>query len=207
LCPIIGEIFRAKQGVVMAKHTFSAFSVLLLATLQVGCAAMPDRVYAPRSGSDVLRPTCDTSVRYISLTARMPNGSNGDMQFNLVGDRGPPFDLWYLGYRVHSSAPGEPFELVHNSGQDSAWTRRVAIAPGNSADFNVPLFGLRPADYHRYFRIELRDSKGRSYWTPVFDLCSVSQARCECPRPGGLAVSSQASVQACPAVATRDRCE
>jgi hypothetical protein len=191
----------------MAKLTFSAFLVLLLAAMQGGCAAMPGRTDALRSSLEVVRPICDTSVRYIPLTARIRNHTNGDIEFNLDGDRGPPFDPWYLGYRVHSGAPGEPFRLVHNSGHDSVWTRTVAIAPGNSADFNTPIFGLRPADYLRYFRIELRDSKGRSYWTPVFELCSVSRTNCGCPRPGALTVSSQAPGQACPAAPARERCE
>lgn len=182
----------------MAKLRFSAFLVVLLAALQVGCVAMPERAGALRSGLEAPRPTCDTSVRYIPLAARIRNDTNRDIEFNLVGDRGPPFDLWYMGYRAHSAAPGEPFRLVHNSGQDWAWTRKVAIAPGTSADFNVPVFGLRPADYLRYFRIELRDSKGWSYWTPVFDLCSVSRASCGCPRLGALAISSQAARQTCP---------
>ena len=189
------------------KFTFSTFSVLLLAALQVACAAMPHRADVLRSSSEVLRPSCDTSVRYIALTARVQNDGNGDIEFHLDGDRGPPFDPWYMGYRVHSSAPGEPFRLVHNSGHDSVWTRTVAIAPGNSAQFNVPIFGLGPADYHRYFRIELRDSKGGSHWTPVFDLCSVSRARCRCPQLGALAISSQAPMPSCPAVSARDRCE
>jgi hypothetical protein len=191
----------------MAKLNFSAFSVLLLSALQVGCAAMPGRADAFRSSPEVLRPICDTSVRYIPLIVRIPNDSNGDVVFNLDGDRGPPFDPWYLGYRVHSSAPGEPFRLVHNSGHDSIWTRTVAIAPGSSADFNTPIFGLRPADYRRYFRIELRDSRGRSHWTPVFDLCSVSRARCGCPRLSALVVRSQAPGHACPVVPAGDRCE
>ena len=183
----------------MAKLGSCAVGVLLLVALQVGCAAMPRGAQSLRSSLAAPRPLCDTSVRYIDLAIRFRNTTNRDIGFHLVGDRGPPFDPWYLGYRVHSSAPGGPFELVHNSGHDSEWTRTVVIAPGDSADFSVPLFGLRPADYYRYFRIELRDSNRRSYWTPVFELCSVSQAGCGCPRPGGLAVTSQAPGQACPA--------
>src|SRR3990167_336957 len=203
----MGVPFRAQQGEVMVKLTFSPFPVLLLVALQVGCAAMPGRVDAFRSSPAVLSPTCDTSVKVIALTTRTPNHADRDIEFHLDGDRGPPFDPWYLGYRVHSSAPGEPFRLVHNSGHDAVWTRTVAIAPGNSAEFNIPIFGLKPADYHHYFRIELRDSKGRSYWTPVFDLCSVSRARCGCPRLGAVAVSSQAPLQSCPAAPAGDRCE
>lgn len=182
----------------MARLRFSTFSVFLLAALQVGCTAMPGRTDALSSSWDVPHPACDTSVRYIDLAARIRNTTNADIRFHLVGDRGPRLDLWYLGYRVYSSAPGGPFQLVHNSGHDSEWTRTVSIAPGDSAEFNIPIFGLRPADYHRYFRIELRDSKRRSYWTQVFELCSVSQASCGCPRSGDLAVRSQAPEQICP---------
>lgn len=191
----------------MAKLTFSAFSILLLSALPVGCAAVSGRAGSLHPSLQVPRPICDTSIRYIHLAARIRNDTNGDIRFHLDGDRGPPFDPWYLGYRVHSSAPGEPFRLVHNSGHDSVWTRTVAIAPGASADFNVPIFGLRPADYFRYFRIELRDSKGRSYWTPVFELCSVSRAICGCPRLGALAVGSQAPGQACPVAPAGERCD
>ena len=199
LCPIIGAAFGARMESVMAKLRFSTFSIVLLAALQTGCATMPDRAAPLRSSVDVPRPTCDTSIRYIDLAARIPNNTNGDIEFNLVGDRGPRFDLWYMGYRVYSSAPGQPFRLVHDSGQDSAWTRKVAIAPGNSAEFKVPLFGLRRDDYFHYFRIELRDSKGRPYWTPVFELCSVARASCGCRRVGASSASSQAPRQACAA--------
>ena len=183
----------------MAKLRFSAFSILLLAMLQIGCAALPRAAGSVSSHVAGPRTTCDTSVRYIYLAARVRNVTGRDIGFHLVGDRGPALDPWYMGYRVHSAAPGEPFRLVHNSGRDSVWNRTAAIAPGNSADFSVPIFGLKRADYFRYFRIELRDSKGRSYWTPPFDLCSVSQANCGCPRLGALAVSSQARGQLCPA--------
>jgi hypothetical protein len=191
----------------MAKLKFSGFSVLLLATLQVGCAGMPGRAGALRSSLEAPRPVCDTSIGYIYLAARIRNETNSKIEFHLDGDRGPPFNPWYLGYRVHSSVPGEPFRLVHNSGHNSVWTRTVVIAPGNSAEFNVPIFGLRPGDYLSYFRIELRDSKGRSYWTPVFELCAVSRARCGCPRLSTLAVSSQAQAQVCPAAPAPERCE
>jgi hypothetical protein len=99
--------------------------------------------------------------------------------------------------------------LVHNASRGSEWDRTVTIAPGESAEFNTPLFGLRPSDYYRWFRIEMRDSKGRSYWTPPFDLCSVSQANCGCPGSGAAAVSvlSPAPRQACPAGAVPARCD
>jgi hypothetical protein len=185
----------------MTKLRYSAFSMVLLALLQAGCAATPARPYAlrPSTAVAVPRPACDTSVQYIGLVARIRNGSSGSVGFNLVGDRGPPFNLWYMGYRVYSSAPGEPFRLVHDSGQDWAWTRKLAIAPGDSADFNVPIFGLRPADYYRYFRIEVRDSNGIAYWTPVFELCAVSRPSCGCPRVGAVATGAQLAQQACPA--------
>lgn len=183
----------------MAKLIFFAIPVLLLAAVQVGCAAIPRPNGGLPSHLEAPRPTCDTSVRYIYLAAKVRNTTSRDIEFHLDGQRGPRLDPFYMGYRVHSAAPGQPFRLVHNSGHDAVWNRTVAIAPGNSADFNVPIFGLKPVDYLRYFRIELRDSKGRSYWTPVFDLCSVSQATCGCPRLGVLAVGSQARRQACPA--------
>lgn len=183
----------------MAKLRFAGFTVVLLAATQAGCTAMPYRAQALRPSLEVPRPTCDTSVRYIHLATRLRNDTNRDIHFDLVGDRGPPLDLWYMGYRVHSSAPGQPFGLVHNSGQDSVPTRKVSIAPGNSADFNVPIFGLRPADYLSIFRIELRDSRGRSYWTRPFDLCSVPRATCGCPPVSALSVNSQTPRQSCPA--------
>ncbi len=185
----------------MARLRFSAFPLPLLAALQAGCAAMPERAHTPSPSLEAPRPTCDTSIGTISLAARIRNDSGAEIEFNLDGDRGPPYDPWYLGYRVHSSAAGEPYRLVHNSGHDSVWTRTVAIAPGNSADFNVPMFGLRPADYARQFRIELRDSKGRSYWTPAFELCAVSRANCGCPQLGALAANPRAPGQVCPAAA------
>lgn len=186
----------------MSKLGFATFGpVMLLAALQIGCAATPSYDHAVRPTVIVPRPSCDTSIRHIQLAARIQNASTGDIRFHLDGDRGPPYDPWYMGYRVHSSAPGGPFELVHNSGHDSVWTRTLAIAPGNSAEFNIPVFGLRPADYLRHFRIELRDSKGRSYWTPIFDLCSVSRASCGCPDQGGLAVGRpQVPGQVCSAM-------
>lgn len=159
----------------MTKLGFSAISTAFLAALQVGCAGMPNHADPVRSSLQAVHPTCDTSVRTIDLVTSIRNDSDRDLEFNLVGDRGPPFDLWYMGYRVYASAPGEPLQLVHNSGQDSLWTRKVAIAAGNTAEFRTPIFGLRPADYHRHFRIEVRDSKSRSYWTPVFELCSFAR--------------------------------
>jgi hypothetical protein len=66
-----------------------------------------------------------------------------------------------MAYRVYASAPGEPYELVHNSGHDSEWDRTVTVAPGDSVMFNVPIFGLRPADYYHYFphRIPRREEQ------------------------------------------------
>ena len=174
-----------------------AFLVLLLAALQAGCSAMPERRDAFRSSPEPLRPTCDTSVGYIDLAARIHNTTDAPVSFHLDDDRGPPYDLWYLGYIVHSSAPGERFHVVHNSGHDSEWDRTLTIAPGDSAVFTIPIFGLRPADYLRYFRVEMRDSKRRSYWTPVFELCAFSRANCGCPRVGSVA-GPQAPQQACP---------
>jgi hypothetical protein len=158
----------------MKKFGFSALAVVL-AAFQAGCAGLPKHADPVRSSLQPVQPTCDTSVRYIDLVSTIRNDSDREVEFNLVGDRGPPFDLWYMGYRVYASAPGEPFQLVHNSGQNSLWTRKVAIAAGSSAEFRTPLFGLRPADYHRYFRIQLRDAKSRSYWTPVFQLCAFAR--------------------------------
>ena len=185
----------------MAKLIHFALPVLLLAALQVGCAATPRSAGVLPSHLEAPRPACDTSVRYVYVAARVRNTTSRDIEFHLDGQRGPRLDPFYMGYRVHSAAPGEPFRLVHNSGHDAVWTRTVAIAPGNSAEFNIPIFGLKAVDYLRYFRIELRDTKGRSYWTPVFDLCSVSRANCGCPRLGASAVGSQARRQVCPAAA------
>lgn len=165
---------------IMTKIGCSALCVAL-AAVQAGCAGMSDHAEPVRSSLQALEPDCDTSVRYIDLVSRIRNDSKGDIEFNLVGDRGPPLDLWYMGYRVYASTPGEPFQLVHNSGQDSEWTRKVAIAAGSTGEFRTPIFGLRPADYYRYFRIEVRDSKSRSYWTPVFQLCSFARPAAGAP--------------------------
>ena len=183
----------------MAKLGSCALSVLLLAALQAGCAATPVRTYAPGSIADAIHPTCDTSVNYIEMVGTIRNTTGADITFNLDGDSGPPFHPWYLGYRIHSGAPGQPFGIVHNSGNDSVWTSTVTIAPGDSAVFSTPIFGLRPADYRNYFRIELRDSRGRSYWTPAFELCTFSRANCGCPRPGAVSGNQQSPGKACPA--------
>jgi hypothetical protein len=180
----------------MTKLRFSAIPTAFLAALQAGCAGMPSHANPVRSSFQPVDPTCDTSVRTIDLVSRIRHHSDRDVEFNLVGDRGPPYDLWYMGYRVYASAPGEPFQLVHNSGQDSLWTRKVAIAAGSSAEFRTPIFGLRPDDYHRYYRIELRDSKSRSYWTPVFELCSFAQPAIGAP--------ARAPLPATPAPAPRE---
>lgn len=181
--------------------------LLLVAALQCACATGPDRPGALSASFEVPRATCDTSVRSIDLITRMPNGAGSDLGFHLVGDKGPPYDLWYMGYRVYEAAPGGPFELVHDSGHDSEWTRTLAIAPGRSADFHTPLFALRPGDYRRWFRIELRDANNRSYWSRVFELCAVLTANCGCPAPGMRAGGSQATQLACPTASASDRCD
>jgi hypothetical protein len=130
------------------------------------------------------------------MVGRIRNTSNREISFHLDDYRGPPFDLWYMGYIVSSAAPGEEFRVVHYSGHDSEWDRTVTIAPGDSATFSIPLFGLRPADYYRYFQIEIRDSKLESWRTPVFDLCAFAQQRCKCPQPG----ISGVAPQSCPVV-------
>ena len=179
----------------MAKLNSSAAMLALLAALQAGCAATPSRGYAAFPIAEPLRPTCDTSVAYIEMVGSIRNTTGAAITFNLDGNGGPPYDPWYLGYRVHSAAPGQPFGLVHNSGHDSVWTSTVTIAPGDETVFNIPIFGLRPADYGRYFQIELRDSKGRSYWTRPFELCAFSRANCGCPPVGTAAAGAP---QACP---------
>ena len=165
----------------MAKLGSSVFALLLLAALQAGCAATPTRPQTAYSPAEPLRLTCDTSVTYIEMVGSIRNTTNAAITFNLDGNGGPPYDPWYLGYRVYSSAPGRPFGLVHNSGHDSVWTSTVTLAPGEETVFNIPLFGLRPADYRRYFQVALRDSKGRSYWTRPFELCAFARANCGCP--------------------------
>jgi len=175
----------------MAKLGTSTILALVLAAL-AGCAATPPRLVV--AAPEIIHPACDTSVAYIDMVGTIRNDSNEVISFHLDDDRGPPFDLWYMGYIVYSGAPGEQFRLVHYSGHDSEWDRTVTIAPGDTAAFNIPLFGLRPADYLRYFRIELRDSKLRSYWTPVFELCAVSPVNCACPPQGAPA----AGPQSCP---------
>lgn len=179
---------------------------VLVAALLCGCATGPDRPGSLSADFAVPRAACDTSVRSIDLVTRLANTSGTDVGFHLVGDKGPPYDLWYMGYRVYEAAPGGPFELVHDSGQDSQWTRTVAITPGTSADFRTPLFALRPGDYRRWFRIELRDADNRSYWTRVFELCAVLTANCGCPRPGAQAVGLQGTPLACPTASATDRC-
>jgi len=102
-----------------------------------------------------------------------------------------------LAENVRHNETGEPFELVHNSGHDSQWDRTVTIAPGDSMLFNVPIFGLRPADYYHYFVIEYRDSKNRSYWTRQFDLCALAST-CACPGRGATSAGGRATQTACP---------
>jgi hypothetical protein len=197
----------------MATRKDSALLSLLAAVALAGCAAFteqPDRERFAVISPDVPLPraACDTSVKTLPLVARLRNTLGGEIRFNLEGGHPPPYDPWYMGYRVYSGGPGEPFGLVHNSGHDSIATGSVVIPPGGFADFNVPIFGLRPSDYRRYFRIVLRDTKGRAYWTPAFDLCSVPRVVCGCPGPGGLAVISPtaAPAQACPTGPARDAC-
>ncbi len=183
----------------MAKFGFSAISVLLCVLLQASCTSMPRRSAMLPAHLELPHPTCDTSVGVIHLATRFRNVTGQDIAFHLDDDRGPRLDPWYLGYRVHSAGPGERFSLVHNSGHNSEWSRTVAIAPGDVVEFNVPLFGLRPADYHRYFRIELRDANRRSYWTAPFELCAVSITNCGCPQRSAVALGSKDRQHACPA--------
>jgi hypothetical protein len=178
----------------MAKPRRTALPVLLIAALQAGCATSPP--WLSPATPEIVAPRCDTSVDYIDLVGMIQNTSSREISFHLDDDRGSPYELWYMGYIVSSAAPGKEFRVVHNSGHDSEWDRTVTIAPGDSATFSIPLFGLRPADYYRYFTIELRDSELRSYWTPVFDLCSFARQRCECPQPG----MSSAAPRSCPVV-------
>jgi hypothetical protein len=176
----------------MAK--FLLFVVLgFLAALQAGCAASPARPVGFRSSPEPIHPTCDTSVKYVQLVGTVSNKRGGDIAFHLDDEGGPPFDPSYMSYRVYASAPGEPFELVHNSGHDSEADRTVTIAPGDSAMFNVPIFGLRPSDYYHHFRIEYRDARNRSYWTREFDLCTLA-AKCTCAGRG----ATSAVGPACP---------
>jgi hypothetical protein len=192
----------------MSKSRFQLLIVALLAGLQAGCGNGQPRVDLSDSSGDGPRPSCDTSVRYIDMGTRIRNASGSNIEFNLVGQKGPRYDPWWLGYRVYSGNLGEPMPLVHNASRGSVWDRTVTIAPGESAEFNTPLFGLRPGDYYHWFRIEMRDSKGRSYWTPPFDLCSVSQPTCGCRGSSAAAVSvlSRAPPQACPTGAVPASC-
>jgi hypothetical protein len=198
--------FGAFQGGVMASHKGSALVVVLAAALQGGCAEVPRKPVVLAPAIDVPRAACDTSVKILPLVARFRNTTGATIVFNLEGNHAPPLDPWYMGYRVHSGGPGQPFGLVHNSGHDSVWTNLVAIAPGEAVDFNVPIFGLRPEDYRHWFVIEMRDSKARSYWTGAFDLCSVPKPICGCPPPGGLAIGVQGGAQACPLGAANEQC-
>jgi len=180
----------------MAKFVLSAVSGILIAALQTGCAASPARPELFRSSPEPIHPSCDTSVGYIQLVGKVRNRDHGNITFQLDDFGGPPYDPSYMSYRVYASAPGEPFELVHNSGHDSEWDRTVTIPPGDSVMFNVPIFGLRPADYYHYFRIEYRDAKNRSYWTREFDLCAVS-TNCACPGRDATPAGERATSPAC----------
>ena len=181
----------------MAKFMLSAVSGVLLAALQAGCASSPDRPTMFRSSAEPIHPSCDTSVGYVQLVGKVSNRGHGTIAFQLDDYGGPPFDPSYMSYRVYASAPGEPFELVHNSGHDSKWDRVVTVAPGDSMPFNVPIFGLRPADYYHYFRIEYRDARNRSYWTREFELCAVT-TNCACPGGGVSTAGARATPLACP---------
>ncbi|MEO8161203.1 MAG: hypothetical protein ABI588_07270 [Arenimonas sp.] len=197
--PEDGTAVEALQGVVMAKLMLSAFSVFLLAALQAGCAASPARPVGFRSSPEPIHPTCDTSVGAIELLGRITNPGGDDIAIHLDDQGGPPFDPSYMAYRVHASAPGEPFQLVHNSGHDSQWDRSITIAPGDSAMFNIPIFGLRPSDFYHYFRIEFRDARNRSYWTQEFELCAMSAANCACRGGGATAANALTPRQGCAA--------
>ena len=181
----------------MAKVLISACSALLLASLQAGCAASPPRPVGFRSSPEPIQPTCDTSVDYIELLGRITNPERGSVAFQLDDHGGPPFDPAYMAYRVYASAPGEPYQLVHNSGHDSQWDRTITVGPGDSATFNIPIFALRPSDYYHYFRIEIRDANNTSYWTPEFQLCAVSAVNCACPALGASGAGAQTPPQAC----------
>jgi hypothetical protein len=187
----------AAQGVVMAKFMLFAVSGLLLAALQAGCAGDPARRVMARSTPEPIHPTCDTSVGYVQLVGKVRNRGHDNIAFQLDDYGGPPFDPSYMSYRVYASAPGEPYELVHDSGHDSQWDRTVTIAPGDSMLFNVPIFGLRPADYYHYFRIEYRDARNRSYWTREFDLCAVT-TNCACAGRGATSAAEGATRPDCP---------
>jgi hypothetical protein len=180
----------------MAKIMLSAISGILLAALLAGCAASPVRPERFRSSPDPIHPTCDTSVGYIQLVGKVRNRSHGDIAFQLDDFAGPPYDPSYMSYRVYASAPGEPFELVHNSGHDSEWDRTVTVPPGDSVMFNVPIFGLRPADYYHYFRIEYRDARNRSYWTREFDLCALASS-CACAGRAATPTGERSAPPAC----------
>lgn len=187
----------------MAKPWFSLPFVLLAA----GCTSMHGRADVPLASLDAPALGCDVSVKYIPLVARLRNTTSGVIEFYLQDDHVAPYGLWYLGYRVHSGAPGAPLSLVHNANHGSIATRRIRILPGDAADFDVPIFGLRPGDYRHHFRIELRDSDRRSYWTEQFDLCGVQPVNCGCPPPGTVSIGLRAAPKACPATSSQDRCD
>ena len=183
----------------MAKFGACVGTVLLLTAALAGCAASPVRSIGLRSSPEPFHPTCDTSVEYIDLFGRITNRSGGGIAFQLDDYEGPPFDPAYMAYRVYASAPGKPMQLVHNSGHDSEWDRVVGIAPGDAVMLHIPLFGLRPADYYHYFRIEIRDERNTSYWTPEFQLCAMIPADCTCATPVAGTTGAQPPRLACPA--------
>jgi hypothetical protein len=169
----------------------------VLAALQAACAASPVRSVGIRASAEPIVPTCDTSVGYFPLLGRISNTSGHEIDFHLDDFEGPPFDPSHMAYRVYAAPPGEPLQLVHNSGHDSIWDRTLAIVPGDSAMFNIPIFGLRPADYYNYFRVEFRDSRNRSYWTREFQLCAVAPTTCACPGPVSAAAGATGPRPAC----------
>ena len=175
-------------------------AILVLAALQAGCAASPTRVVGTYSSPEPIHPDCDTSVGYFELLGRISNTSGHAIDFHLDDFEGPPFDPAHMAYRVYAAFPGEPMTLVHNSGHDSIWDRDLRIAPGDSAMFNIPIFGLRPSDYSRWFRVEFRDVHNRSYWTREFQLCAVAPTvNCACPPPVAGAAGAPGRRPACAA--------
>ena len=174
-------------------------AVLLLASVQAACTAgTPVRPDGYVHSLEPIQPDCDTSIGYLDLVGSFSNRTGGAVDFHLDDFEGPPLDPSYMAYRVWAGAPGGRLELVHNSGHDSIWDRTVRIPSGGPALLHIPIFGLRPADYYRYFRVEYRDARNRSYWTPEFTLCAVAPVNCRCPAPAAPAVGANLARPACP---------